>query len=290
MKKQNGLVKVMAVAVVIAMVITVSTAAFATEVGLPAVEKEDRFDIVETENGLSMISRDGTLVIHVNDGTEIIFEDGTDARERLADNQTLAELLDTRKLIVSYRIATFSLPAQTTPEKIVILYETAVTLPAEVDGGSAVGITPPIYEFEKPATLPATEGEFDQILNGKTVVKGETIDAPAPYYSDGVLMLPVRAIAEALGYEVNWDNAVKGVRLGLATNLWIGKDYYTVARMAPIELGAAPELTGEFTYVPATFFGEVIRGYDVHVYNGWVLIETELATGSEVPEGVEICE
>jgi hypothetical protein len=44
----------------------------------------------------------------------------------LVEGQTLAELLDGRKLIVYYSVTTRSIPPQTTPEKIVILYEIAV--------------------------------------------------------------------------------------------------------------------------------------------------------------------
>ncbi|MCL1976510.1 MAG: hypothetical protein FWG55_00120 [Candidatus Bathyarchaeota archaeon] len=109
--------------------------------------KTDRFDVMKTEDGLSMISRDGELIIHVSEGTEIVFEDGTDARGRLVDGQTLAELLDSRNLTVSYSITTRSLPPQTTPEKIIIFYEIAVPLPAGVNVDAPVGIVPPIYEF-----------------------------------------------------------------------------------------------------------------------------------------------
>ena len=125
MKKTIGFITVL--------VMVLSTAALAAADGLLTFEKTGRFDVMETESGLSMISQDGELVIHIEDSTEIIFEDETDARERLVEEQTLAELLDGRNLIVSYDITTRSLPPQTVPAKIVILYEIAV---------------PPIYEFQ----------------------------------------------------------------------------------------------------------------------------------------------
>ena len=249
-----------------AMVMVLSMAAYTMADGLPAAEKTDRFSVIETAGGQSMISSDGELIIHVSDETPIFLEDGTLVRSHLDRMQTAAEFLNGKTLTVTYSVTTRSLPPQTTPEKIVILYGTAV---------------PPMYEFSP------EEMETLFPLNGEIVVKGEIIEAPAPYYSNGVVMVPLRTIAEALGFDVNWDKEVEGVRLGAAINLFIGKDYYTVGRMAPIELGAAPELTDGTTFVPFTFFREVVSGYDIEVFEGKVVIETALATGDEVPEGVQ---
>jgi len=165
----------------LAIVLILGIAAYAIAGGLPTVEKTDRFDVLEAKTELSMISRDGELVIHVGDNTEIIFEDGTEGRERLVDGQTITDLLDGRNLVVYYSITTRSLPPQTTPTRIVILYEIAV---------------PPVYEFS-PEEI---EALFP--LNGEIVVNGEVIDAPAPFYSNGVVMVPLRVIAELFGCNV----------------------------------------------------------------------------------------
>jgi len=257
MKKIIGLVMVMAM--------LLSMTALAS--GLAAFEKTDRFDVMETEKGLSLISRDGELVIHVGGGTEIIFEDGTDAIGRLEAGQTLAQLLDGRKLTVSYSITTRSIPPQTTPEKIVIHYETIVPLPAYGDGNALIGIVPPIYEF--------SPEEIEKLfpLNGEIAVNGDIIEAPAPYYANGVVMIPLRAVAQAIGFDVAWDSEIKGVRLGTAINLWIGRDYYIIGKMAPIKLVAAPEITDGHTYVPFTFIREIARNYDIYVFEGQVVVE-----------------
>jgi len=311
--------KILSMAMVVVMVL--GMAAFAAAAELPAIEKTDRFYLIDTIGGLSMVSYDGGLVIHVGDGTEIVFEDGIDVHKYLTDGLTLAELLDGRNLVVTYSYTTRSFPPQTTPEKIVILYEiavnpiytfeTAATLPAgigELPGTVApplietcepqIGIVPPIYEFEKPVTLPAGIGELPGaveiappiyefqkpatlpadiadllgVLNGEIVVDGKIIEAPAPYYSNGVIMVPARAIAEALGYEIKWDGELQGIGLGVAINFWIGKDYYTVGKMAPIALGTAPELTDGFTFVPLSFFSGVVTGYDAYSFEGQIVI------------------
>ena len=240
-------------ALLTALVIMASPMAAFAEGELPAVDKTDRFSLIENESGyeagFSMISSDGELVIHISDKTPVFFEDGDEARDRLVPEQTLWQLLDTRKLIVTYSITTKSLPPQTNPEKVVILYEEIVPLPIDVD-------------------------QLVSELNGEIVVNGEIIKAPAPFISDGVVMVPVRAIAEALGFDVNWDAETKGVRLGVAINLQIGKDEYLVGRMAPLSLGTAPVLTDDRTYVPLSFFRDVISGYTVYVFEGQVVIES----------------
>ncbi|MCL2574714.1 MAG: S-layer homology domain-containing protein [Defluviitaleaceae bacterium] len=110
--------------------------------------KTARFYVMEdadhTETEFSMISEDGELVIHIYDGVPVYFEDYVpkgdeedagetrNAREVLF-GRTLAEVLEGRNLAVEYAITTRSIPPQTTPISITILFETAVHLPIEID-------------------------------------------------------------------------------------------------------------------------------------------------------------
>jgi len=225
---------------------------------LEGTQKTDRFVLLEdrADDTLSMISEDGELVIHIHEDTPIYFEDKTDVRERL-EGQTLAELLDGRKLTVTYVIVAQSLPPQTSPVMIVVHFEEAVHLPGTL-----------VDELDPAEANP---------LNGEVVVNGEKIEAPAPFWSDeGVIMVPLRAIAEALGYDVNWDPEVRGIRLGVAINLWVGKDEYVVGRMAPIELGTAPVIVDDRTFVPMTFFREVIRNVSIIAFEGQIVVSDSL--------------
>ena len=253
---------ILTLVVVLAMAFGTLTA-FASEGNMTLSEKTDRFSLMENGqegDSFSMISHDGELVINIHEDTPVIFEDDTDARERLVEGQTLAELLNDRMLVITYGITTRSLPPQTSPVNVVIMYEQAVALPIDVETPEQV-ITLPI-EIE------------DVVLNGEIVVHGTIIEAAAPYISNGVVMVPLRAIAESLGYDVNWDNVTRSVRLGVATHLWIGRDEYHVGRMAPISLGTAPELTNNLTFVPLNFFRDVVTGQVVYVFEGQVVIET----------------
>ena len=74
----------------------------------------DRFD----EN---LLSYDGFLQLNIGDDTEIMLQSG---------NPIGADELAHRKLVVVYSVSTRSIPAQTTPEKIIVLYEGIATGPA----------------------------------------------------------------------------------------------------------------------------------------------------------------
>lgn len=247
-------------------------------------EKTAVFFIIE-DSETSMISENGELIIHIHDETEIIFEDETDVREALEEGQVLIEVLNNRRLTVTFAITTRSEPPQTTPSKIVVHFETAVHLPLELNGegyeNGESGVVTPIHQL--------TEEELNEMyeamqLNGEVVIRGEFVEAPAPFLvrGDGRIdvMVPLRAIAEALGYDVNWDHEVQGVRLGAAINLWIGRDEYVVGRMAPIELGVAPKLVEGVTFVPMTFFRDAL-GYTIYSFEGQVVV-AESVEGEEM--------
>lgn len=92
-------------------------------------------------------------------------------------------------------------------------------------------------------------------------------DAP-PEITAGRTMVPVRAIAEALGYEVTFDDATRAVRLSKEdVTVEITIDRTGIKRMAlgrewVKETDAAPYIKHDLTYVPVRFFAEEI-GLDV---------------------------
>lgn len=165
----------------------------------------------------NLISSDNLLKLNISADTEIVLRDGTAYKGELTN----------RKLVVMYGISTKSIPAQTTPDKIVVLSEKAVKVDVSM---------------------------MDIVVNDKKV------EAPAAFISeDGTIMVPVRAISEALGYDVSWDGKLRSVSIGKGIQMVIGKDYYTYMKTAPIELGTAPEIVEGRTFVPLSFFTEVVR-------------------------------
>jgi hypothetical protein len=185
-----------------------------------------------------MVSSDKSLKLNISDTTEIILQDGTAFKGELAN----------RKLVVSYGASTRSIPAQTTPDKIVVLFEK---------------VTPPIYQ-------PGDVSAMDIVVNNKRIT------APAAYTNEkGNVMVPLRAIAEALGYDVTWNNELQSVFLSKNISFRIGLDSYNYMKMAPIQLGTAPAIVEGKTFVPLSFFKEVTRLNNAYVFESQIVIDNE---------------
>lgn len=144
-----------------------------------------------------------------------------------------------KTLVIYAPFVAASYPGQATPTKIVVL-----------DGQTAAG--------------------------GKYVINGQEISGAPDYYTkaDGAVMVPLRAVAEALGYNLIWDDASKSVYLNNVASLKIGDNDYIFARMAPFTLADAPELVNDRTFVPLEFFSQVLRSYDAYVSDGQIFITT----------------
>ncbi|PKM85035.1 MAG: hypothetical protein CVU86_04040 [Firmicutes bacterium HGW-Firmicutes-11] len=80
---------------------------------------------------------------------------------------------------------------------------------------------------------------------------------------NGFLTLPLRAVAESLGFQVTWNGEERSVLLDdgvVKTTLFIGEDSYFRASSQAIgitqtfQLGSAPTIVDSRTYVPASFF------------------------------------
>lgn len=120
-------------------------------------------------------------------------------------------------------------------------------------------------------------------------VNDEKLDLGAneAYILNDKIMIPLRRVAEKLGFKVEWDAENKGVKLDngeVNTELYIGTDNYYMASStaigmsAPTTLGAAPELKDGTTFVPADMFGILYCDSNaVKVDNGMVSIKEEKA-------------
>ena len=107
-------------------------------------------------------------------------------------------------------------------------------------------------------------------------IDGELLEAPEAFQlEDGTVMVPLRAIAEALGYDVNWDNELRSVRLGVAIHLWIDNTEVHIGRMAPLHISAAPQIVNDRTYVPLDFLRNVLGAVNAFAFEGRIEIHTE---------------
>jgi len=242
-----------------------------------------RFNLVnpdEADDEFEMLSEDGEFAIYITNDTPVYFQDYVplsdecdgltrEAREVLF-GRTLAEVLDGRNLRV-----TFDEYEQIT--SVVILFEVAIALPPEevdLENGYDNG-------YVDITTLPGEVvfEDFDPIvLNGEIVVNNVILEnARLPFwYEPGnyeVVMVPLRAVAEALGYDVTWNAYLRSVQLGVGVHIWIGNTEAHRGRMAPIQLSTAPVIVDDLTFVPLDFFRDVLN-QTVYVFEGQVVVET----------------
>ena len=105
-------------------------------------------------------------------------------------------------------------------------------------------------------TVVMTIGSADFVVNNEVVTKEDS----APYIANDRTYVPFRALGEALGAEVNWDNDARTVTYTLGNTevvLTIDETTYTVNGEEKT-MDVAPVITGDRTYVPVRFVGEAL--------------------------------
>lgn len=116
-----------------------------------------------------------------------------------------------------------------------------------------------------PAPSVVAEAQRQFIVNGKPMA----LDSYTT--ENGTLMVPVRALGEALGFTVTWNNFSVNINNGeMQSDLRIGEENYfaytaipdAVGMTAPFTLGAAPVLKNDKTYVPVKLFVPLFGNVD----------------------------
>ena len=211
----------------------------------------DRFHPMQDHTEDYLLSQGEMFAFRVDDETEIILANGDD----FSDGDIIG-----RRLVVIYGISTRSIPELATAIKVIVLFEDPVTGPEPL-----------------PESFPGINNDETLDASGWPIlVDGEQIEAPAAIQNeDGILLVPIRAIAEALRYDVNWDHNLRSVRLGVAIHLWIGNTEVHSGRMAPIHIPVAPQLINGSTYVPLSFFRDVLGVASAFAFEGQIEINSE---------------
>ena len=135
--------------------------------------------------------------------------------------EATVEMIKERELVIFYNIVLESYPMQTSPLKIIIL--------------------PEREKLEEAAGLFLDE-ELQRLENG-------------------LVLIPLRQVAEYLGYEVKWDGAERSVELTKGphwTKVYIDRNTYSFAKML-VRLEAAPVIYSDRTYVPVSFAEQVLK-------------------------------
>ena len=276
-----------------------------------AVNLTARFYLTEPDvpgNEFSMVSEDGEHVINITEETLVYFEgfvplcddcDGlTQMVREVLFGRPLSEVLNGRNLRVIFEES-----EQIEPISVMVLFETFVTLPEVIDEGAFSDSTGEIgleifeplpgeigFEAFRPIpgeigleVLEPQPGVIDLLglgpvtLNGEIVVNNKILEgSPLPFWYEmengGVVMAPLRVVAEALGFDVTWNEYLQSIQLGQGIHIWIGSTEAHIGRMAPIELSAAPILLDGSTFVPLDFFYNVL-GQIVYVFEGQIVFD-----------------
>lgn len=192
-----------------------------------------------------------TLNIAAADDTKIVDKD---EKEYKGD-------LDKNDLIVFYSVSTKSIPAQTTPTKVVVLGKNEIAL-KQIEAAKNATPTPTAAPETTvaPEVTEAPQVSYAGLVN---VVIGDK-NVSDVYAKDNTTMVPLREVAEAAGFTVTWDAENRAVILNDGVySLKIGENSYVKGKMMPLTLSAAPEIVNDLTYVPAEFFAEVTESATV---------------------------
>ncbi|MGM9551014.1 MAG: copper amine oxidase N-terminal domain-containing protein, partial [Clostridia bacterium] len=124
-------------------------------------------------------------------------------------------------------------------------------------------------------------------VNGESVDLQSTNLSTYMYEENGNTMVPVRAVAEKMGYEVNWNGEDMSVTVESDTwkvVMYIGVDNYfgvtkikdAVGMSAPQSYNASPCLIEDTTFVPAKMFE--LMGYSYSAVGQFVNFEDRNAS------------
>lgn len=215
------------------------------------------------EEGMTeVLTADGSMIIRMDDKT-------TYAPYKTKNIVTKADLTEGTRFLAWYDIVAMSYPGQAYTQKVVIL-------PAAATEETATE-TQATREIEQTA---AETTELTIVAGGKTLeVKGEM--------KDGVAVVPVRAVAEALGCTVSYEqkdgkeyvtieNDTHSMTLEIGTDNYVSttKIEDAVGMTAPAQYGVAPYIVDGTTYAAADLFKALV-GFDVVTEAGTVTITAQ---------------
>lgn len=172
------------------------------------------------------LSLDGELQLNIGEETPLLNQQGQAIE---------LQELDGKELMVFYSITTRSLPPQTPPTKVIAL------------DNPTIEETPEVAPEEKPEVAPEVKPEVKpEVSSGVQAI----IDNDH-YMKDGVKMIPLRKVAEHLGYHVLSQPKVNGALVTLGNSSFTitrgDKEYGYNKSLQSFEV--APELKGMKTYV-----------------------------------------
>ena len=144
---------------------------------------------------------------------------------------------------------------ETTVDVVVTVIDDVDTANRAIYGGT-LSYTVGEEDILADTSVVMTIGSNDFVVNNDVV----TVEDAAPYVANNRTYVPFRALGEALGAEVEWDNDARTVTYTLGKTevvMTIGETTYTVNGEEKT-MDVAPEITNDRTYVPVRFVGEAL--------------------------------
>ena len=192
------------------------------------------FTIVEevktTDNGIVIVTDGGMKEITVPANAQV-------SPYMTRNIVTLADIKEGSNVLLWYDMMTMSIPAYATSERVVVM----------------AGNVMDMYNDEE--TEEVTEEGL--LVNGVAITLAQD---EVEYDNNGVAMLPLRTVAETLGFKVEWVNETQSIIVSkdaFSATIRIGTVEGGINKMRLV-LETAPILySGSKTYVPASFFAEL---------------------------------
>ena len=161
---------------------------------------------------------------------------------------------------------------------------------AEYDPNKVIDTSVP-YTTLAETTVSEEAKAFDgdmAVVEPMPIVNGAMLNGIQTEDVNGVVMMPLRSVTEALGYTVTWVAESRSVELTRGAHfitMSIDQDAYAFSRRAPQALGAAPTLVGDRTFVPMNFVDEILGGWYYTNEDGtYKIVQPAIATITEISE------
>lgn len=143
---------------------------------------------------------------------------------------------------------------------------TAAPPTAKPTAPPAATAAPTMTETPAATAAPSDLPQDINVKGGETITvslgdKEITFIDAKPYIDEsGRTKIPIRAVAEGLGCEVDWDDATRTaviMRGNDVVYITIGKDILQVGNKT-VQMDTAAEIKDERTYIPVRFVGEAL--------------------------------
>lgn len=146
--------------------------------------------------------------------------------------------------------------------------------PAQTTANKVIELTEPAEYAEKVRELEWEEKYYNDLQTSKLVLGDQVFTDAVKYATHGVPLVPVRLVAECLGYKVSWSPSSQIANLNngeIQTDVYDGQElfnYYTaipgaVGMSAPLSLDGRTRMLDDILYVPAELFE--MLGHEVSV-------------------------